>query len=95
MGDQRRNCWPLDTRPRQVLGFEIVGMKLDEPGQQIVAAEILAARRRRDIANDRIADHHRTARHAVGQHDPRIGENRFGLHVISRRFNLTANSEPL
>lgn len=76
------------------MAFEMVGVQLDQPGNNIVAAHILADAARAkacagfDAGDKAVAQHQRTFDDLVGKHDAGIVENSLGGHFRQsfRRF---------
>ena len=49
MGEDRRDLRPAHAGPRLEVALEVVGVELDEPGGEEVAAEVLGAGRKLDV----------------------------------------------
>ncbi len=80
---QRRERVPAHAGARRVVALHVVGVKLDEARQQIVALEVDAAgKRRADIGDPALLDLHRTQDHFVPEHDAGIGEDQRVGHVF-------------
>ena len=78
MGQHRRHRRrPAHARPRLEVVLDVVGVDVDQSGDQVVALEIdlgcarVLAGGNQPISNGDIAGHH-----LVGQHDPRVDEGR-------------------
>ena len=78
VGHHRAAGVPDDARARHVMGFEVVGVQLDEAGQQIVASAIEAAARTPSFADfdDASAfDDDVAGERPLGRHDRRVVEH--------------------
>ena len=53
VGHHRRHRVPVHLRPRHVMRFDVVGVELDEAGNDEVAPDVLGARRRRHRGRSR------------------------------------------
>ena len=82
MGLNGRDLVPAHAGARRIMAFEVIGVKLDQAGDQIVALHVVAMAGRvfRDVGDFAIAHHERAMHDLVLKHDPRIGENGFGAH---------------
>ena len=78
VGNHRRDRIPEYFRARHIVHFEMVGVKLDQPGHDQVTARILAACRRTALAEfgDAAVGESNPAAldHAIGEHDAGVTE---------------------
>jgi len=76
---------PPHLRPRRVLSLELVGVQLDQAGEQPVAFEVDIAGAARagsfaDLDDDAVAHDHHALDGRVGEHDASVAEDRL-LHM--------------
>ena len=81
---------PAHLGARRVVGFQVIGVQLNEAGDQIVPVQILArASRFADIGDDPAIDADRSQPYLVGEHDPGVGEDKIPEgNTIHRRTVL-------
>ena len=88
VGHHRRHRVPVHLRPRHVVRFEVVGVKLDQAGNDEVARNIFGARRRWAAAE--VGDHavlrddEAGLDHRVGEHQACIGKAKAAAMVRRR-----------
>ncbi len=81
IGGHRREGVPHHPRARIEMALDMVGMQLDEAGQQVVAAHVQRRARRgalADLGDAPVTHHQMPVPHLVGQHEACIGEHRLG-----------------
>ncbi len=80
--DDGRQARPLDPRPGHDMALQVVGVELDQPGNKVIAIQVLrAAYRRRarvDIDNAALAQAHCPRNDLRRRDDAGVGEDRFG-----------------
>ena len=78
----RRDRIPPHPGAGRIVAFEMVGMQLDQPRDQVVAIEILADRAGgRHVRDKSVADQHRPGLHLVAQDDGGVAEHGFLRHA--------------
>ena len=84
----RRRLVPANARARRIMRFQMIGMQLDQAGDQIVALEILAdvGTAFGNVGNPAVADQYRTVKNLVLENDAGVGEDGFFGHVRSFSF---------
>ena len=89
---------PTDARTRSVMALEVIGVKLDESGQKVVAVEVgpFGGCVFRDFLDLPIEDDDGAAYGPVGQDDARVGEDLLvGHHVTSSCETLAGGREAM
>ncbi len=84
MGLDRRGFVPADAGTRRIVRFQVIGVKFDQPWDQIVALHILANGRAAlgNIRNPTVANKHRAGKNIVFKDDAGVREDGFLGHGI-------------
>src|SRR5690606_12698572 len=79
---------PAHAGPGRIVLFQMIGMKLDEAGNDIVPVHGLAGAHRTgdNFGNPAIPDHDVSLNHFIGQNDPRIAQDQLISHQANFLF---------